>query len=246
MIRECQNWLTGRFNEFDYTNDAIFESFRDYPRKKQLYRKHKDIAKDYDRKLKFYKSCQRWYSTEMNRQKQKVEERFSKLLQYTFDTNQTKTKGLQTSYSKWTSIHPIPVGLHKFPNTTDECTKTKDNSQEEPSSIAEASEQVAKSPTHIDTSAIARSQSLRNISLEPAHTGTNVTERLHSLKSISLENIPKVEEDQNQADIILNVNKQIDIPQMEKAVSSLTLRDIKHAKPQKYLKVSRFIKLTSH
>ncbi|XP_045159064.2 uncharacterized protein LOC123524714 [Mercenaria mercenaria] len=113
LVRQSQNWLSGKFAEYDYTNDAIFESFRDYPRKKQLYRKHKDIAKDYERKVKFYKSCQRWYSTESKRQMQEVEERFSKLLKYTFDSNRTKTKGLQNTYSKWISIHGKPSDLDK-------------------------------------------------------------------------------------------------------------------------------------
>ena len=194
MIRESQTWLADKFEEFDYTNDAIFESFRDYPRKKQLYRKHKDIAKDYDRKVKFYKSCQRWYSTETKRQMQEVEERFSKLLQYTFDSNRKKTKGLQQSYSKWISAHGKPTD-HDKPG-------------EQNVTLTTHTVKTNILPEHTDS---------------PLPTASRA-DRVHSLRSVSVDNIPKVVEDYQTSEEHTIRSRSPDFkPGITKSISSLDI-----------------------
>jgi hypothetical protein len=218
-VRQSQVWLESKFKEFDYTNDAIFESFRDYPRKKQLYRKHKDIAKDYDRKVKFYKNCQRWYSTETKRQMQDVEERFSKLLQYTFDSNSKKTKGLQQSYSRWISIHGKPLDHDKSADQNVPLT----SHTSKPNILAND----VDSPLPI----ISRS------------------ERVHSLRSVSVDNIPKIVEDQQTSDRpnIRDISPAFK-PGMPKSISSLDIRhdhDVVKTKQPK-INSKNTVKLSSH
>lgn len=230
LIRESQRWLSERFVDSDYTNDAIFESFRDYPRKKHLYRKHKDIAKDYERKLKFYKSCQRWYSTETNRQIQKVEERFSRLLQYTFDSNRRKTKGLRKSYTKWISEHHMPIDLAKFHNPTqdNEAKVTEKTDTEIETDNIEGNITKVNSPT------VDREQTLRNLSIGETVSSVVHSNRHHGYKSISLENLPDVEESQRAIDLHPKPKDQEDLPEIEKSISSLTVRDIRQIKPKRF------------
>lgn len=129
-----------------------------------MYRKHKDIAKDYERKVKFYTSCQRWFSTESNRQIQYVEERFSKLLQYTFESNIKKTKGLQKGYSKWLSRHG----------------KLSD--------IDKASEET------LCRTAITPKNETQEEKVDSPVRAASSQDRAHSLRSVSVDNIPQVEE----------------------------------------------------
>lgn len=97
--------MSEKFTEYDYGNDARFETFRDFRKNKQLYQNHKDIAKDYDKKTRFYRSCQKWYCLEWNRQIHNTKERFSKLIGRTYTASQTKSKYLQYSYNKW--VNPV-------------------------------------------------------------------------------------------------------------------------------------------
>ncbi|WAR23657.1 hypothetical protein MAR_037326 [Mya arenaria] len=105
--RECHKWLANQFTEYEFTNDARFECFKDYPRNQRLFQQHKDFTRDYERKAKFYRSHQRLYCVEINRQIRKVEDRFSKLIHETFSSNQFKSRALQYSYNKWRSSHEI-------------------------------------------------------------------------------------------------------------------------------------------
>lgn len=115
--------------------------------------------------MKFYKSCQRWFSTESNRQIQHVEERFSKLLQYTFESNVKKTEGLQKGYSKWLSRHGKLSEIDK--ESEEKVWRTAVTPKKE---IQE--ENTEDSPV--------RAVSSQN--------------RAHSLRSVSVDNIPQVEE----------------------------------------------------
>ena len=107
VYRESQKWLSERCVDFDYSNDARFESFRDFRKNKQLFQYHNDIAKDYDKKARFYRSCQKWQCSEWNRQIQNTQERFSKLIGRTYASSQTKSSVLQYSYNKWV-VHGKP------------------------------------------------------------------------------------------------------------------------------------------
>lgn len=164
--RQNKPIVAEKFETFDYTNDAIFESFRDYPRKKQLYRKHKDIAKDYERKVKFYRSCQKWYTIETNRQMHNVGERFCKLLKHTFETTENRSNGLRNSYNLW------------FPNHNTATDKTSSSNKE-----------VGKIDENLNF------ETLENVHVTSVTPSTRQGDkRLHSFRSLSVDNIPKVED----------------------------------------------------
>lgn len=101
VYKESQKWLADKFSEFDYGNDARFETFKDYPKNKQLYQTHKDIARDYDKKNRFYRSCQKWCCLELNRQISTTQDRFSNLIRRTYASSNNKSRYLQYSYNKW-------------------------------------------------------------------------------------------------------------------------------------------------
>ncbi|KAL4236516.1 hypothetical protein ACF0H5_004902 [Mactra antiquata] len=157
-----------KFETFDYTNDAIFESFRDYPRKKQLYRKHKDIAKDYEREVKFYRSCQRWYSIESNRQIHNVKDRFRKLLKHTFNTTAHKSHKLINSYNLWLPARINPTSA----KTTNRDPENQDRTNNE--TVREDTEIPSPTPS---------------IKIEQS-----LNDRIHSFRSLSVDNIPAVDD----------------------------------------------------
>ncbi|XP_052256684.1 uncharacterized protein LOC127861949 isoform X2 [Dreissena polymorpha] len=164
--KSCQRWLKGQFSAYEFTNDARFESFRAYPRKRQIFKKHRDYALDYEKKTKLYRSYQRWYCTEINRQIHCVEARFSKLIHDTLKSNQHVSRGLQYSYNKWKSIHSLPMAeSHAGPQVAAPVlTKHQDNLEDE---------ELPNIPQDANDESRQR--------------------RRHSLRSASVDNIPHVE-----------------------------------------------------
>lgn len=65
---------------FDITNDALFESMRKNSRHTELYRKHEDLRKNCERTIRSYDRYQKFFCAEIRIQKQKVEDRFQRLL----------------------------------------------------------------------------------------------------------------------------------------------------------------------
>ena len=97
--------------------DARFESMRDYPKKKQLYRNHVDMEKRYEKTVRHLKYNQRLVLKDCNRKIKKLEERFAKLIIQTFRNNSRKTSGLLYSYNKWARKNNLkiePVILKSF------------------------------------------------------------------------------------------------------------------------------------
>ena len=95
-----ERWLSSKFSAYDYAKDARLEAMA-FPNRKVLYRKHVDIDKRYERKARYYQICQKWCNSNRNRQIRQIEEKFTKLLQHTLDSTQTKTPSLVSSYQKW-------------------------------------------------------------------------------------------------------------------------------------------------
>lgn len=130
------------------------------------------MSTNYERKLTFYKKCQRMYSKESNKEIQKAEERFSKLLKYTLDSNNSNTKDLQLCYSRWTSKHS--------------CCKNADFDK-----LFEQTIQTC-SPNLVQETKVCT----------PVLIGTGAcTGRIHSFRSVSVNNITQVEGNETTPDV---------------------------------------------
>ena len=77
--RHFINHSNSDYSVYDNTNDARFESLRNYPRRIGLYKRHLDLEKEYEQMVKHYKKRQKLFILENTHQKQKVEARFTKL-----------------------------------------------------------------------------------------------------------------------------------------------------------------------
>ncbi|KAL3868858.1 hypothetical protein ACJMK2_041615 [Sinanodonta woodiana] len=89
---------------YDYTKDARFESMWDYPRRTHLYRKHKDLRAECERKLKYYQRNQSIFCTETQRQQQLVWERFSRLQKHTVEETPTRSDTPRFSYNRFRDV----------------------------------------------------------------------------------------------------------------------------------------------
>ena len=168
--RETRRWLGEQFKSFEFTNDARFETFRSYPKNKSLLQRHKDYARDYDRNLKFYKNCQRLFCIDINKQIQKTEDRFSRLIYNSFTSSQVKSKSLLYSYNKWKSSHEIRC--------------------EKPEKQPCVRDPVQPKNKPRETTAADREDAASHVSglMEGSHPASL---RQHSLRSVSVDNIPR-------------------------------------------------------
>ena len=93
----------GQYAAYDNTNDARFESLRNYPKRIGLYKRHIDLEKEYEHILKRYKKDQRLFISNTEQQKQKAETRFKKLKKQVINS---RPYNLRYSYN-WDSKEDI-------------------------------------------------------------------------------------------------------------------------------------------
>ncbi|KAK3599897.1 hypothetical protein CHS0354_022478 [Potamilus streckersoni] len=91
-------------NFYDYTKDARFESMWDYPRRTHLYRKHKDLRAECERKLKYYQRNQSIFCAETQRQQQIVWDRFSRLQKHTIEESTMRSDSPKFSYNTFRDV----------------------------------------------------------------------------------------------------------------------------------------------
>ena len=162
------------YKAYDNTNDARFESLRNYPKRIGLYKRHLDLEKEYEQKLKRYRKNQRLFILENTHQKQKVEARFTKLKKQVIDS---RPYNLRYSYN-WDS-----KGLQ-----TRESTKLFEDYIID---LDSRQESLDDAPQKVDERL---SPEKGVVSRAGYISPERPLERLKSHRSVSVDNIPQVEE----------------------------------------------------
>lgn len=154
------------YRAYDNTNDARFESLRNYPKRIGLYKRHLDLEKEYEQKVKRYKKYQRLFILENTHQKQKVEARFTKLKKQIIDSR--------------------PYNLRYSYNWDSKIMQTRESTQ----IFEENLNEICSRQELADRFSPEKGVVSRTGYISPERP----LERLKSHRSVSVDNIPQVEE----------------------------------------------------
>ena len=176
--RNFTNTKDTDYSIYDNTNDARFESLRNYPKRIGLYKRHLDLEKEYEQKVKRYKKYQKLLILENTHQKQKVEARFAKLRKQIMNS---RPYNLRYSYN-WDSkvLKTRESTMFLDENLKDICSRdvVPDLIQQ---GLDERLSPVKSPEKHVAS---------RTGFVSPERP----LERLKSHRSVSVDNIPQVEE----------------------------------------------------
>ena len=178
---QLSNRQKGQYSAYDNSNDARFESLRNYPKRIGLYKRHIDLEKEYEHILKRYKKDQRLFISRTEQQKQKAETRFTNLKKQVINS---RPYNLRYSYNWDSKEMPISRALTRA--STKLQTVFGDDYADTNVNLQDITHHILADRLSPDKGGVSRTGYI---------SPDRPLERLKSHRSVSVDNIPQQVED---------------------------------------------------